>query len=256
VQHIAYRVLGFIGVRDSPRPSPSPGMPGSGRSPGTAAPGPSRTSAPGASRPASQAPSPAPSSSPSATAPGPAADRLTLTAGQPRVAGGATVTFTGLVTSGGRAAGGVTVTLQEQLASGGAWRSAGTARTTRGGRVEIDVRDLTQNAAFRLADQAGRTSATVTVTVVPGVSIQVVYLPRLRRDAVFVSTSYAQPGDVAVLQVQSGGGWVSVRARRLGGSGKTYFAVVRRRVSGRVLQVVLKPTPLHGGGVSNQITAP
>jgi hypothetical protein len=256
VQHIAYRLLDFIGVPNSPSPAPASSVPGSRRSPATTGPGRLRPSSPGASQPASQQPSPAPSSSPSATAPSPSADRLTLTAGQAQVDGGATVHFTGLVTQDGRAAGGVRVTLQQRPAGGSAWQPAGTAQTASGGSVEIEVQGLAQNAAFRLADPAGRTSKTVTVTVVPGISIKAVYLPRLRRDAVIVSTSYAQPGDVAVLQVQTGGSWVDVRAHRLGGRGRVVFAVLRRRVSGRVLQVILEPTALHAGAVSDEVTAP
>lgn len=256
VQHIAYRLLDFIGVPNAPQPVPAAGVPGSRRSPATTGPGRRQLSSPGASQPVSQRPNQTPSSSPSATAPGLSADQLTLTAGQAQVAGGTTVDFTGLVTQDGRAAGGVTVTLQERPAGGAAWKPAGTAQTTPGGRVLMQVRDLTQNAAFRLADQAGRTSKTVTVTVVPGISIKAVYLPRLHRDAVIVSTSYAQPGDLAVLQVRAGGSWVDVRAHRLGGRGRVVFAVLRPRVSGRELQVILEPTALHALAVSNQVTAP
>jgi hypothetical protein len=256
VQHIAYRLLDFIGVPNSPSPAPASGVPGSRRPPTATGPGQLRPSSPGARRPGSQSPNPAPKSSPSATAPGPSADRLTLTAGQAQVAGGATADFTGLVTQDGRAAGGVKVTLQERPAGGGAWQPAGTAQTTPGGRVQIEVPDLARNAAFRLTDPAGRASETVTVTVVPGISVKAVYLPRLGRDAVIVSTSYAQPGDLAVLQVRAGGSWVNVRERRLGGRGRAVFAVLHRRVSGRVLQVVLEPTALHAGAVSSQITAP
>ncbi len=256
VQHIAYRLLDFIGVPNSPSPAPASSVPGSRRSPATTGPGQLRPSSPGPSRPISQQPSSAPSSSPSATAPGPSADRLSLTAGQGQVAGGATADFTGLLTQDGRAAGGVKVTLQERPAGSGTWQAAGTAQTTAGGRVQIEVPDLARNASFRLTDPAGRTSKTVTVTVVPGISIKAAYLPRLGRDAVIVSTSYAQPGNLAVLQVRAGGSWVDVRERRLGGRGRAVFAVLHRRVSGRVLQVVLEPTVLHAGAVSDQVTAP
>ena len=78
-----------------------------------------------------------------------------------------------------------------------------------------------------------------------------------RRDALLVSTSYARPGNIVVLQVQSKtGAWLALRARVLNVNGKTRFALNAVKLQNRVLRVVLRATARHAAAISGSITVP
>jgi hypothetical protein len=278
VQHIAYQVLGFAGVPDAKPHPPSP-LPARSRPPGsspTAGPassaahrrspkGSPSTGSPGVhpspkhSRSVSPSPVPSPSPTPSASASGPAQDQLSIVAAQSQIPAGTTAVLSGQVTQAGHAAAGIVVTLLERVAGRTArpgWHPVGTATTSPTGAAVVDVSALVRNAAFRFTDSSGESSATVQVSVVPVVALRIVPRPHIRRDAVVVTSRYAQPGNLAVLQVQSGSEWTTIRVRRLSARGRTVFLIRIRRLEGQTVRIVLPATRRHAESVSLTAIAP
>jgi hypothetical protein len=265
VQHAAYQAFHAIGVPNSHAKAAAGhgGVP-SGTSPsahstspaGRAHPKPSESGGAAAAaspKPSSGAtPSPKPSSSGSAPA-GPVA--LSVQASNGQILAGGTVSLTGQVTAGGRPDGGAVVRLIEHVAGQPGWQDARRATASGRGTVTFTVPSLTSNARFRLA-AGGARSATVIVTVVPGLSVNLTAGPRGADDDLAVSTVYARRGDVVVLQAFRGGGWVNVRARLLGTSGQTRFVLKASTWQGDQLRVVLPATRRHARAVSSPVTVP
>ncbi len=265
VQHVAYRVLGFVGV---PNSGPSPARPDGRRSssPTRHHPGPARSQspAPGPSSPAPRrtgtpSPSPAPSASPSprphrsSPAPGPVPAQLSLSATAARVVAGGGDSFTGLLTSSsGRPVPGQRLALQERAAGQPGWQPAGQATTGTTGRAALTVSDLTSNAWFRLTGPDGTQSQKVRVIAVPPVSVTVGTGPRRRAAVLTVTIPLADPGDLVVLQVRADGGWQILRAHRLGPAGQTVFQVKLRRRA-QEYRVLLLRTASHGRSVSSPV---
>jgi hypothetical protein len=249
VQHIAYRMLGRIGVPDTHRPAPSASVPAPATSvPARGAPAPS---APGSSAPSSSAaatagcPCPAVSRTGAGAVPG-----LTLVAARAQVPAGGTDVLSGRLASGGRPEAGVHVRLFERVAGRPGWRATGGAVTDASGTVTLTVAHLTRNAWFRLAARGGALSPPVLITVIPPVTLDWTAGPRAGLDVLTARAPSAAAGDVIVLQERTGGVWHDVNRRVLGQDHQASFSVLVP-TSGRVAyRVVLPRTAAHGRSVS------
>lgn len=256
VQHVAYRVLGFVGVPDAPRHSSAPaGHPPSAHH--HPAPGGSRSHAarssptpttPGTSASASPSRSPHPSRSPVPSGPA----TLTLSTADSKIAAGADAVFTGTVTERGHGVSGVPVGLFEHAAGQPGRHLATTATTGTGGQATLRVADLTVNAKFWLAGPGHAHSQPVRVIVIPAVSVSVTSGPHGRAVVLTADSPLAGSDGAVVLQVQRGGSWHNLRVRMLNASGLVRFGV-RRHAAARVYRVVLIATAAHGRSVSNQV---
>ena len=95
------------------------------------------------------------------------------------------------------------------------------------------------------------------VTVRPIVSVMLEPPAGGRPDLLQVSTTYARPGNIVVLQIESKtGAWVTLRGRALNVNGKARFALNAVRLQNRVLRVVLRATVRHAAAKSTAITVP
>ena len=258
VQHVAYRVLGFVGVPDVHHGPPSAGShhgrpaPASRLSPVPSSP--VRSSSPASTAsPVSTAP-PRPSPSKSA---GAALVTASVTVAHSRIAAGGSDVLVGQLANHGRAMRYARLSLFERTAGQPAWHLARVATTGPDGRAVLTVPDLTTNALFRLSGPDGAQSRPVLVIVVPPVSVSLTYGPRGHLATLTASSPLAAPGDVVVLQRWTGGRWLSERIRRLDSADQAPF-LVRSRARGRAYRVVLLATAAHGRSVSNPaaVTAP
>ena len=207
VQHIAYRVLGFVGVPDAQHRRPaSAGSHHMG-------PGPKRSVSPapssaGRSAPPPSSPSPTrsatPKPSPSSSVTAVASITLSVSVAHGRVAAGAGDVFAGRLTDHGRAVPGAKLRLSERAAGQPAWQLARTVTTGPGGRAVLAVSDLTTNASFRLSGPDGAQSQPVLVIVVPAVSVSLATGPHGNTTVLTVRSPLAAPGDAVVLQVWAG----------------------------------------------------
>ena len=246
VQHIASRMLGSIGVPDTPRPAPSSGAPSSGaRSSG--APHLAATIPP--TQPTSAATCPCPTGSPRAAA----APSVVLAAARAQIPAGSQVVLSGRVTAGGRPEAGVRVRLSEDIVNGPGWQAAGSAVTDGHGDVTLTVAYLTSNASFRLDAPGGAVSQAVVVTVIPRVYLG--RAPGLRPGLVTLTATapFAQAGDVVVLQELSGGVWHRVGVRVLGPDHLASFTVRIPLLAEAAYRVVLPRTADHGRSVSRTV---
>jgi hypothetical protein len=249
VQHIAYRMLGRIGVPDTHRPA----LPAS-------APAPAASVSAGAAPMPSAAASPKPASSAAATGgcPCPAVSRtaagavpgLTLVAARTQIPAGGTDVLTGRVASRSRPEAGAQVRLFERIAGRPGWRAAGRAVTDASGTVTLTVAHLAGNAWFRLAARGGALSPPVLITVIPPVSLDLAAGPRAGLDVLTARAPSAAADGVIVLQKRVGGVWYRVGQRVLGQDHQASFSVLVP-ASGRVAyRVVLPRTVTHGRSVS------
>jgi hypothetical protein len=256
VQNFAYRDFGFLGVpaHHHLQPSPMPTTPGRSIPPG----GRHRTS-PAQSGPASSPSvrtSPRPSQSPSPTA-APGADLLSATASASNITAGTAVTISGTLTKAGKDIAGATVKLLERPARQARWHVVGTGQTNSSGNVAVGVPALVTNAAFRLKGPDGARSPVVRVTVSPPVTIDLEPGAQAVRDVLLVTTQFARPGNVVMLQVQTANGnWADLRGRRLNASGDTQFVLDGRRLKNKSIRVELLATARHASSLSNQVTVP
>jgi hypothetical protein len=182
--------------------------------------------------------------------------RLSITpVGKPILAG-QPVVIDGRLTKGGRGLAGSKITLLERHSSHATWHVAATATTNAQGSVAVTSPALITNTAFRLTGPHGARSAVVRVMVRPTVSV-VLQLGTGGRDLLLVSTTYARPGNIVVLQIESkAGAWVTLRGRALNLNGKARFALNAVRLQNRVLRVVLRATVRHAPAISSSITVP
>jgi hypothetical protein len=259
VQHVAYKVLGFVGVPNAPaqhgHPRPAghtaPHSPvGGGSSQPAIGPG---SSSPGSTSSARPSHSPSPHPSKSKTVGPPAPPQLSVTASQPQIPAGTSATITATATRHGHGAAGVSVTLLERTPRHRAWTAVAQGTTGRGGQAKLTVSDLTMNAGFRVTGPGGSTSAAIRVKVVPEVSVTVLTRPSGRRAVIKVVCQYAQPGNVVVLEVYRDGTWVRVRVRRIGPLLKTGFLVKVPLAKAKTVQVLLRATRLHAAAISNEV---
>jgi hypothetical protein len=235
VQHIAYRMLGRIGVPDTHRPAPSASGP-----------------APGASA------APAPSASATAACPCPAtgqpgagsAPDLVLVAARTQVPTGGRDVLSGRLAPGGRPEAGVRVRLLERVAGHPGGRVAGSAVTNASGAVTLTVAHLDSNAWFRLTARGGVASVPVLITVIPPVSLHLAPGPRPGIDTLTARAPSAGTGDVVVLQERAGGVWYDVGRRVLGSGHLTSFSVLVPASGQVAYRVVLPRTAEHGRSVS------
>jgi hypothetical protein len=251
VQHIAYRMLGSIGVPDTHPPAPSANVPG--RAPSVAP-------TPSASATAGRCPCPAGTSG-TDTAPA-----LILVAARTQVPPGGPDVLTGRLAPGGRPEAGVRVRLFEHVAGRPGWRAAGSAVTDASGTVTLAVPHLAGNAWFRLAvnssgnstgnsagNSAGRGGAVsppVLITVIPPVYLDLAPGPQPDVDVLTARAPSADTGDVVVLQERAGGVWYGVGQRVLGPDHRASFSVLVPS-SGQVeYRVVMPRTTAHGSSVS------
>jgi hypothetical protein len=271
IQHVVHQLLGFAGVPDSPKheqrkaPLRSPGASGAVTSPGarhqhrtsSAAPTPSPKATSPHPRPTrSTSPSPSPSS-PSPSPPGhQAAGLVTVTASQQQVTAGASVQFTASLTSHGQPEPGVTLTLLGQPGGRTVWRVVGHQVTNAQGQATFTVPTLPFNATFRVTGGGGLRSASVSVVVVPVVSVRTESGPRNRAVVIVVAAHYAQRGNLVELEALTPSGqWKPLRLHRLHKGKRTAFEVVERKVA-VTYEVVLFATPRHGQSVSSEVTVP
>ncbi len=253
VQHLAHDVFGPLGVPDAPRHQASSVPPGRAHH---AAPG--RSHAPGGASPrpsASASGTPAPSAS-SATPPAISGPSLLLaSAAALEISAGSPVVIDGQLTRSGAAVAGAEVSLLQRFAGSAVWHVAGTAQTNSAGNVAITVPALTANAVFRLALFGGVHSVGLHIVVVPEISITL-QAGAQGRDAVLVSTSYARPGNVVVLQVERSGGWSYLRQKSLSGAGTATFMIGGKRHEDQYVRVLLLATRRHARAVSNTQQVP
>jgi hypothetical protein len=239
VQHIAYRMLGRIGVPDTHRPAPG--------GPGAAATVPA---------------APSPSLSPSATAGCPcqashpgagAVPGLVLMAAQAKIPAGAGDVLTGRLAPDGRPEAGVRVRLVEHAGNGPGWRAEGYAVTDSSGDVTLTVRRLTSNASFRLAAAGGAVSPPVLITVIPPVRLGQTPGRQPGMRLLTARAPFADTGDVVVLEELSGGVWYRVGERVLDQDHLASFSVLVPRSGDVEYRVVLRRTAVHGAAVSGPV---
>jgi hypothetical protein len=259
VQHLAHDVFGPLGVPDTSRqqaPSVPPGQahhagPGRRRAHGGASPRPS----------ASASATPTPSASLATPPANSGSSLLSASASALEVSAGSPVVIDGQLTRSGAAVAGAAVRLLERFAGSAVWRVAGTAQTNSTGNVAITVPSLTTNAVVRLASSAGVHSSGevhsvgLHIFVVPEISIMLKTGAK-GRDTVSVSTGYARPGNVVLLQVEGSGGWTYLREKSLSGAGTTSFRIRGGRYENQVIRVVLVATSRHARAVSNAEQVP
>jgi hypothetical protein len=275
VQHIAYQAFHYIGVPDvRPSPHSHPHGAGSGpaphrsrKAPGHSGvrphPGPSTSARPSPGRKASPSPSshaspkpsahPSPSASPSASA----SLALTAQAAATRIPAGSAATVSGVLTAGGKPVSGITVSLMEHVAGQPGWLVVGTSTTTSTGAVAITDPGLGTTARFRLKAADGATSTTVRVVVVPSVTISIRLGSEGIKDYLTATTTFADPGDIVLLQVQrSSGAWVTRQTKVLNSAGTRTFVLNAQLLQGKTVRVVLLATTLHGRAVSTPKQVP
>jgi hypothetical protein len=242
VQDAAYRVLSIAGVPDAHHTTPAPV---GSRPTGT------HSTPPEPSGPPQPSPRPGSSSSISAAAP----VRLSVTVANARIVAGADAVFVGQLTHQNQAVPGANLSLLERAEGQSAWHPAGTATTGSDGRAAVTVSDLIANAVFRLAGPDGALSRPVLVIVVPTVSASLSSGTTGQTDVLTVSSPLADPGNLVVLQIQSGARWLSVQAGDLNSGDQISFSVTLRALE-RVYRVVLLGTAVHGISVSSAVTVP
>jgi hypothetical protein len=139
--------------------------------------------------------------------------------------------------------------LMRPAAGGGAWRVVATGATSANGTVRLAGPLMTAGATFELAGAgklASVTSAPVTVTIIPRVTV------RVSTTALLTVTVWpAAAGDPAILQVLHGGAWQPVANLRLVAHQATYQAT-----PGATYRVVVAATRAHDAGTSAPVTAP
>jgi hypothetical protein len=241
-QHIAYRMLGSIGVPDTHQPAPSSG-----------APRPAATIPRASSAPASSAPASARCPCPTGTPVAGTASNLVLTTAQTQILADGDAVLSGRLAAGGRPEAGVRVRLYERAARTPGWRVAASGLTDDDGDVTLTVPGLTSNTVFRLAAPGGVDSAPVLITVISPVYLELAPGLLPGRDTLTVTAPFADPGDVVVLQELSGGVWHRVAARVLGPYRRAFFIVLIPGSGGAEYRVVLPRTIAHGRSVSSQI---
>jgi hypothetical protein len=103
------------------------------------------------------------------------------------------------------------------------WYQAGVATADREGLVSFTVRHLNRNISFRLAGPL--TSEQVLVTVAPRLTVTLT--PSLLPDTedIVAYARYADPGDLAVLQIRVHGSWQDIAEQQLGTDDRTTFTV-------------------------------
>ena len=264
VQLLAHQVLGFAGVPNPARsahpggwnrhPHGAPTSRNSGSSPGQAThghPAPGGTPSPQAHKSATPGTSPSP---PPSAATGRA--QLSASASSAEIPAGSEVVIDGQLTRSGAGVQGVTVQLVERLVGHRFWHLGGTGQTTADGNVAITVSAVPANAVFRLRVRGVAHSVNVLVTVIPPITATLTPGAGGLRDVLAVSTQYAHRGNVVQLEVQTGGSWTYLRAKRLNGAGKTTFVISGRRLANHKVRVVLLATARHGASISNTQTVP
>jgi hypothetical protein len=263
VQQLAHDVFHVLGVppAGATRGTASTGIsgrrgPGSGHSgaPGHHGAGSSPTAPVSPSQHASGSPSASPSPSSSAAA-GPIT--LTATAASSPIPADTAATIDGQVTnSAGKGVAGVTVTLLEEAAKTATWAPAGTAKSNSAGNVVVTTSSpLTTNAEFQLAATGAQASPVVIVTVTPVVTAMLE--TGATHDVLVVTTQFAYPGNIVVLQIQTASGsWAFLRDKPLNASGAARFVLSIARLQNQTLRVKLVATIRHGRAFSTPFTVP
>jgi hypothetical protein len=232
-QHIAYQMLGRIGVPDAHRPTSS-----------ASAPRPAVSIAPTPSAPALGCPCPTGRSGAGAV------PDLTLTAAQAQIRADGPDVLSGRLASGGRPEADVRVRLFEHVAGRPGWRAAGSAVTDGSGEVTLTVAHLTRNASFRLAARGGVVSSPVLITVIPPVYLDLAPGPQPGLEVLTARARFAETGDVVELQERAGGIWYAVGQRVLGPDHQASFGALIPSSGDLEYRVVLLRTAAHGSAAS------
>lgn len=274
VQHVAYRVLGFIGVPDSgaspstePRHQQAPGGPPPAASPSSRAPGTGQAStrpagratgspSPGHSASPSPGQSASPSPSPSQSSSPPPVPVLAVSLAAPKIGAGSSDQVIATATSGGGALPGVPLRFQEHSAGHRGWHLAGRARTGQDGQASLTVSGLLVNTFFRVAGSGGAHSPAVRVKVIPVITLAMSVRPQARQALLTASCPDARPGDIVLLQKLLQGIWQTTRTGRLGAGRKKAFTVELPAHVSRRFRVVLLPTVRHARSVSGPVLVP
>jgi hypothetical protein len=273
VQHAAYVAFHWAGVPDGhhARPTSSSGgsssvtTPTAGHSSGRKGSHPkpsgsvSGSHSPNGKTSGKPGSSPAPSASSSPGSTPPATGPVVLTLSAPdgtAIPAGSSATIDGQLTVGGKADAGVFVRLMERLAGHVVWVRVARAETNAQGDVALTSPDLTRNAWFRLAYATTARSAQVEVMVVPGLTTSLRLGPKGIKDYLTVSATFAQTGDVVLLQVLKNGSWVTLQRHELTATGGTVFAFSATKRQNELVQAVLLATKLHAGTTSAPVTVP
>jgi len=202
--------------------------------------------------------SPKPSGSPSSSSPatGPVVLTISVPGGATQVPAGTSVTFDGVLTTGGNPDANVFVRLMERQAGHLFWVRVDREETNAQGDVTLTSPDLTTNARFRLAYAASARSQVVVITVVPGLTTSLRLGPKGIKDYLTISTTFAQKGNVVLLQVLVDGSWVTLQQHELNGGGATVFAFSATKWQNAEIQAVLVATGRHAGATSAAVTVP
>jgi hypothetical protein len=247
MQRLAHEVFQFAGVPNS--------QAGSGTGSGHVPPVGHRLSTPanlGSTAPSAAAPS-VPVAAPSA---GTGVAMLSAAANATQVTAGAGVLITGQLSWPGHALAGLTMTVLERQALTAAWHVVGSAPASAVGNAVVVVPAVGTDAVFRVAVSGVALSPPVRVTVVPAVSLAL-QTGSGTTDVLTVSVSYAQRGDVVILQVSAdGGAWTYLRQGTLTGLHRASFQLSATRLGNHEIRAVLAPTGLHAGSVSAPIAVP
>ncbi|HEY1618538.1 MAG TPA: hypothetical protein VGG25_13025 [Streptosporangiaceae bacterium] len=274
VQHVAYHVLGFIGVPDSggSQSAPPRHVGGSGgpppvspaASPRATAPGTGQATSPGTGR-ATGSPSPGHSGSPSpghsaSPSPGqsttpPPVPILSVGVALPKIGAGGSEQITGTATGAGGPLAGVLLRFQRHAVGHPGWHLAGTARTGQDGQASLTVTGLLVNTYFRVAGPQGARSTAVRVKVIPPVTLSAVTGVHDHRARLTASCPDAAAGNILLLQKLMQGIWQTVRTGRLGAGRKKVFVVDRASAAHR-FRVVLLATVRHARSVSSPVIVP
>jgi hypothetical protein len=278
LQRVAYQILGFAGVPDSPDRQPqgthtSPatghtvnhGGPAGSPSPSLPSPASPRSSRHKSPKPKhkSHSPSPHPSSPGRSTGP----VQIAIAASQQEITAGQSAQITASLTRHGQLAAGVKVSLLELAASRSGqksgpgtpgqrgWQVMGETVTDSRGQATFPVSDLTTNALFRVTGPGGAVSQRLAVVVVPPITATLESGPRPKLDLLVASSPLAQRGDVVELEMDKDGQWRVARVRHLHENGQTAFNVPLRKIS-VTYRVVLLATRIHAESESSPVPAP
>jgi hypothetical protein len=221
IQHLAHRVLSHIGVPDIKHSAAPQALPSPPRKHAHASP--------------SAVPRKAPSLSPRPPA------LVLLSAAHSQIPSGGTDTLFAHLPPGAR------VRLLARQNQG--WYQAGMAKADRDGLVSFTVRHLTRNISFRLASPL--TSDLVLVTVVPRLTVTLAPSSLPGTESLVAYARYADPGDLALLQIRVHGLWQDIAEQQLGADDRTTFTVAAGE--DQDYRIVLLSTASHASAASPQV---
>jgi hypothetical protein len=239
LQHVAYRLLGSVGIPDADHSARHR----SGHLAGTNGPTLPLGARGSAARPAIANGAP-----------------LVASPASQRILAGGTVVITAWLSRGSHPVSGRTLSLRERPVGKRGWKLVDQAGTTARGRAVLVAPYLTVNAAFQVTAPGGLASRSLTIVVVPPLSLRVHDVHGGRHAILSVRCPLAGRGDLVELQGLLGrsgqpGAWRALRSRKLHGGGRATFILTGRlaRQGYLAFRVVLLATATHGWSTSARI---